>query len=183
MHIIDQKAFKKALKEKGYRSIGAFAKALGIHRNTVHHYLSGNGVFPENLEKMFSALSLKPWDVIVEKKDEKVHELEPIAPFIDRLHREFPDVTFVLFGSRVQGRAHRYSDWDIGVYSRKSMTHEQYRKIAMRADDLSEDMPYMVEVVNLNRADAEFLRNASHGWLFLAGNVSDWVELERKVAA
>ena len=53
----------------------------------------------------------------------------------------------------------------------------------MRADDLSEDMPYMVEAVNLNRADAEFLRNASHGWQFLAGNVSDWVELERKVAA
>jgi predicted nucleotidyltransferase len=171
------------MKAKGYRSIGALAKQLGMHRNTVHHYLSGNGVFPENLEKMLSALDLKPWDVLVEKREEPTLLLEPIAPLIDQLHREFPDVTFVLFGSRTRGRAHKYSDWDIGVFSEKGMSHEEYRRIALRADELAEDLPFMVEVVNLNRADSAFLRDASRGWKFLVGTMGDWIALERKVAA
>lgn len=183
MYIIDEKRFKEALKEKGYKSIGALAKQLGMHRNTIHYYLSGSGVFPENLEKMFYALDLKPWDVLVEKKEEADLSLEPIASLIDQLHREFPDVTFVLFGSRTRGRAHKYSDWDIGVFSDKGMTHKLYRSIALRADELADDLPFVVEVVNLNRASAAFLRDASRGWQFLAGNLSDWITLERKVAA
>lgn len=183
MHIIDEKAFKEAMRGKGYRSIGAFAKALGVHRNTVHHYLSGNGVFPENLEKMLRALGLSAADVVVERAEEGEHELAPIASLIDTLSREFPDVTFVLFGSRAQGRARTYSDWDIGVFSRKGLTHEEYRAIALRADELAEDMPFMIQVVNFNRADAAFMHEASKGWRFLAGSISDWIELERKVAA
>ena len=175
--------FKKALKEKGYRSIGRLAKALGIHRNTIHHYLSGNGVFPENLEKILRALDLKPDSILIEKDTSGVWSLEPIASIIDKLRVEFPDITFVLFGSRPRGTAHKYSDWDIGVYSEGGLSHDLYRQVVRRTDDLVEDLPFFVDVVNLDRADKSFLREVSKNWIFLAGNVSGWVELQRKVAA
>lgn len=182
MHILDTKRFHEVLKEKGYRSIGEFAKSLGVHRNSIHYYLSGKGVFPEVIEKIFCELNLKPGDILVEESGGEL-ELENIAPVIDKLHHEFPDVTFVLFGSRAKGTADKYSDWDIGVFAKKGVEHELYRKIVGLKDDLIEDLPFFVDIVNLNRADDYFLREASRHWLFLAGQLSDWIEIQRKAAA
>jgi predicted nucleotidyltransferase len=183
VYIIDSNRFKKALKARGYKSIGQLAKSLGIHRNTIHYYLSGNGVLPDNLEKMLHALDLKPADIIIEKREEPSLKLAPIALLIDRLHEEFPDVTIVLFGSRPRGTAHKYSDWDLGVFSKGGIPHELYRSMVIRKNELVEDLPFFVDLVNLNRADKSFLRESSRHWIFLAGKVSDWVELQRKVAA
>lgn len=183
MHILDSKVFHKSLKDKGYRSIGEFAKSLGIHRNTIHYYLSGHGVFPESLEKIIAALGLKPHEILIEEKKGEGPMIEPIAPLVDQLQKKFADVTFILFGSRSRGAAQKYSDWDLGVYSSKEIPHKLYRDILKFKDDIVEDLPFFVDIVNLNRADDYFLREASKYWMFLAGKLSDWVEIQRKVAA
>jgi predicted nucleotidyltransferase len=183
MYVVDTKRFKQTLKNRGYGSIGELAEGLKIHRNTIHYYLSGHGVFPENFEKIIQALELKPHEILMEKSDEQLLSLEKIAPLVDNLHSEFPEATFILFGSRSKGTAGKYSDWDIGVTSKGKLSHETYRKIVRRKDELIEDLPYFVDLVNIDRADENFLKEISKHWLFLTGKFNDWIEIQRKAAA
>lgn len=181
MHIINPERFRQALHEKGYRSIGELARRVGIHRNTIHYYLSGNDVFPEKLEQIMAALDLDPSDLIKKTPSPQLPRVAPIAPIIDTLVSEFPAVTFILFGSRATGKNRKYSDWDIGVTKKGVLDHEEHRKISIRCDDLTEDFPYFVQIVNLDRADRDFLRCASQGWKFLAGHLENWVDLHKRV--
>jgi len=180
MFVLDTTRFREAVKEKGYRSLGELARSLGIHRNTIHFYLSGHRVFPSQFEKMIRSVGLVPVEALVEK-GEKFVPAEELAPVVDQLHQEFPSITFVLFGSRTKGRAHRYSDWDVGVFSHHGIAHPFYRKLLRRKDELVESLPLMLELVNLNRADPAFLRGISKNWIFLTGSQQDWVELQRGV--
>lgn len=181
MYILDPNRFEEAMRRQGFTSIGALAKALGIHRNTIHYYLSGHGVFPDKLEKLLSRLSLNPADVVVQKKTQETNPLSPIASLVDRLQCRFPEVAFVLFGSRARNTARPYSDWDIGVYGREDISHEQYRVMRREKEDWEEESPYMVDVTNLNRADEDFLKSASRGWIFLGGNLGSWLALNQMV--
>ncbi len=182
MHIIDTDRLYKALKERGFRSVKELAKSIGVHRNTIHHYLSGHGVFPANFEKILSTLSVTPQDILIKKEKKRSQIPDDIASLVDQMHIEFPQITFVLFGSRARGRADKYSDWDIGVFSRHDLEHSLYRSMVRRKDELANDLPFFVELINLNRADSSFLMEASRGWLFLTGFRQDWIELQRRVS-
>lgn len=182
MYILDPKRFEEAMRRQGFASIGALARALGIHRNTIHHYLSGHGVFPTMLEKILDRLALQPGNVLVQKNARDANPLSPIAPLVDCLQQQFPEVAFVLFGSRARNTARTYSDWDIGAFSQKDISHDQYRRMWRKKEDREEEFPYMVDVTNLNRADEDFLKSASRGWIFLGGNMGSWLALNQKVA-
>lgn len=181
MHIVDSKIFKQALHKKGYRSIGELAKSLNIHRNTIHYYLSGHGVFPANFEKIITALDIKPRDILIEDKKDTSVPLEQIAPIVDQLSQKFPNVCFILFGSRSKKTAQKFSDWDIGVYSSEGLPHNAYRQIVRLTNDLVENLPICVDIVNLNQADDYFLQKASKYWIFLSGKLNAWVNLQKKV--
>ncbi len=169
------------MKRQGIVSIGALARELGIHRNTIHYYLSGHGVFPEKLEKLLARLALQPADILVQKSGPKHHPLSAIAPLADLLQQQFPQVALVLFGSRVRNTARPYSDWDVGVYAQSGISHDQYRQMQKTKEEWEESSPYMVDVTNLNRADRDFLESASRGWIFLGGNLGSWLALHQKV--
>jgi len=183
VHIIDDKKFHTALRKKGYNSIGALSKTLGIHRNTIHYYLSGHGVFPQAFEKLIQALDLKPSDILIIKKNQSEFPFEQIASLIDQLHLKFPNISFILFGSRAKENASKYSDWDIGVFSYEGLPHEVYRNIVKEKNELIESLPFFVDIINLNRADKNFLIEISRDWKFLTGKVNDWIEIQRKAAA
>ncbi|MFH1874940.1 MAG: nucleotidyltransferase domain-containing protein [Pseudomonadota bacterium] len=181
VHILDKTLFYEGMKKKGYSSISELAKALGLHRNTIHYYLSGNGVFPDCLDKILAELDLNPAEVLIQKQFKKV-DLEEIAPVIDQLAEEFPEITFILFGSRAKTNAAKYSDWDIGVFSKQGLDHELYRRMIRRKDELVENLPFFVDLVNFNRADDDFLLEVSKNWKFLVGKIGDWIFLQKKVA-
>lgn len=184
MYILDASKVREAVKKRGYHSLGRLAHSLGLHRNSIHYYLSGRPVLPLSLEKMLEALNLRLADVMVDKKEASANfPYEAIAPPVDRLHAEFPEVTFVLFGSRARGSGQKYSDWDLGVYSRENLFHVLYRRIVRFKDEAVEDFPFLVDLVNLNRAPPSFLKEASKGWIFLAGRQRDWIDLQRKAAS
>lgn len=179
---MNEKAFYDALEKNGYRSISELAKKLKIHRNTIHYYLSRHNVFPSALEKMISALNLDLNDIIVKRESEDV-QFEQIAPLLDELSLAFPDVTFILFGSRAKGSFNKYSDWDVGVYRIGGLPHQYYyRKIIRMKNELAEDLPFFIDIVNFNKADRDFLKEASKGWSFLTGNLKGFLELKKKVA-
>lgn len=168
------------MKEQGYPSIGALAKDLGLHRNTIHYYLSGHGVFPAAFEKLLSRLRLKPAEILIQSEESSLSPLEPIAPLISQLQEEFPSVAFVLFGSRARQKAQKYADWDIGIYAEKGLFHEIYRSMIQKKGDFEESSPYKIDLVNLNRADNDFLRQASKGSVFLGGSLTSWIALNKR---
>ncbi|MBI2068238.1 MAG: nucleotidyltransferase domain-containing protein [Deltaproteobacteria bacterium] len=178
MFIVDAVKFREAVRTK-YRSIEKLARSLGIHRNTIHYYLSGHPVLPPALEKMLESLGLKPSEILIERKKDDTESFKKVAAVVDQLHQEFPNITFVLFGSRTQKRAHRYSDWDIGAFSKNGLPHPIYRKLLRRKDELVESLPVMIDLISLNRAPPTFLQEISKNWLFLSGNQLDWLELQR----
>jgi len=65
MFILDKFVFRKALAQKGYKSLDSLAKALGMHRNTIQYYLSGQPVISKKLTTVLEELELDPSDVIV----------------------------------------------------------------------------------------------------------------------
>lgn len=180
MYVIDSKKFYEALKQKGYSTLGAFAKELKLHRNTIHYYLSGNGVFPTALNRILERLELKPEEILIQKEKSFLRKLEPISEVMEKLQKEFPQATFVLFGSRVKAKAGKYADWDIGVFSADGFFHDYYRQIKRAVSEAVENLPHMVDLVNLNNADDDFLKRASKGWIFLGGKLRDWMVLNRK---
>ncbi|MBN2359758.1 MAG: nucleotidyltransferase domain-containing protein [Deltaproteobacteria bacterium] len=179
---MDPSAVRRAAKERGYRSLQELATAAGLHRNTVHYYLSGKPVLPAKLERLLDQLGLPIEQAIVRVDPDPARGLEQIAPLVDRLHERFPEAALVLFGSRARRTAGRYADWDIGVYRRDGLDHGQYRAMRVLVAEAAEALPVAVDLVNLNRAPAGFLRQISRSWLFLAGRQGDWLRLQAEVS-
>lgn len=182
MLVMDAQKFRERLRRSHFRSVEGLARSLGIHRNTIQYYLAGHRVLPEKLEGMIRALRLSPFEILLEKDEEDLQGREDVGGLVDRLHEEFPKATFVLFGSRARGMAKKYADWDVGVYSLEGIPHSTYRLMSRRKEDLSEDLPFLVDLVNLNRlveSDPSFLRNISREWVLLAGRQQDWLALSR----
>jgi len=181
MYIISPTLFEKRFKKMGFKSIGQLAKQLGIHRNTIHYYLSGHSVFPQNLSHLFDLLDLKPHDILIKKEGTVSTPIKKIAPIINTLQRDFPGITFVLFGSRAKSKETPYSDFDIGIFSKKGIPHETYRLMRQNVGELEETFPYHIDLVNFNNADISFLKNALKGAIFLGGFLVDWTHLTEEV--
>ena len=180
MFHIDGERLRRKMREKGFRSLTHLAKDLGIHRNSLHYFLSGRPVLPESVAKVLRRLDLAPADLIVSGGRDSFLVPEDVASVVDQLHLEFPEITFLLFGSRAEGRAQKYSDWDIGAYSRQGLPLNRFLRLVRRAEDLSESLAYFIQIVNLNRADAEFLQRVSRRWIFLTGRQGDWIQLQKE---
>jgi len=88
----------------------------------------------------------------------------------------------VLFGSRAREKSKKYSDWDIGVYCEEGLNHELYRKMRRTKEEFEESLPHLIDLVNLNWADDDFLKRAQRGWQFLGGSLKSWLALKRKAA-
>jgi len=67
MFILDKFVFRRALAEKGYKSLDSLAKSLGMHRNTIQYYLSGQPVISKKLTVVLEELELSPSEVIIKK--------------------------------------------------------------------------------------------------------------------
>ena len=177
---MDRAKFVQLLHQRGYRSIQALAGALGVHRNTISHYLSGAPIFPRSFAALARQLGVTPTELITEEPEPEFDLTAQVAELIDTLHDEFPQLSFVLLGSRARRKAQPYSDWDIGFFANESVPHAVRRKLHRRVSDLSEDLPFFVDVVDLNRADRDFLRTAARDWKFLTGSRRNWHSLQER---
>lgn len=177
-YVIDPKEFQMALERAGYRSIQQLAQQLSIHRNTIHHFLSGASVFPESIGKIFSALDIEPMAIL--KKKAQGYDVSLITGLVDALFEKRRNMCVVLFGSRARQTNSRFSDFDLGIYAREGLSHTEYLDLISCRDDNVEDLPVTVDLVNLCRADKDFIENIVGDLKFLGGRLSDWLELKGK---
>ena len=178
--VLDTATLGRAIREAGYGSVRAFADALGLHRNTVGNYLSGQTALPTALERMLVALHLEPGDVLrLERRDRRVPGLE-VRALVDELHSAMPDAAFVLFGSRARGTAKTYSDFDLGVYRCGSLEFSDYSRLVDRVEEWNEQSLHEAQLVDLVAADVDFVRRIADDVVFLAGSIDAWCALLEK---
>jgi predicted nucleotidyltransferase len=180
MFILNRDALAQALKRKGFSGFSELSETLGIHRNTLNRYLQGEPVLPKSIDAVLSILDLKPEDALIESVKDRNKPLQQIAGIVDELNSLNPNVAIVLFGSRSRKKHHKYSDFDIGVYSAKKLNHSDYLKLRRRASELFEKQPFNVDFVNLHNADASFLDNIRRTWQFLGGSMKSWLDLQNQ---
>jgi predicted nucleotidyltransferase len=180
MYILDADKFRNKIGTLGFTTDQELAAFLGVHRNTIQGYFSGRAVFKKNFEGMMSALGLDPLDFLTTPATKVKHLDQAIAKFIDQLSAEFSDLTFVLFGSRSRGQHQPYADLDIGVFCATGLVHKTYLTLRKAAARHGDDLPIFFDLVNLNGADQEFLKNISLDLKFLSGKREDWLKLKER---
>lgn len=174
---LDSKKLTDTIKASRFKSISKLAQSIGVHRNTISHFLKeGVSVIPESLTKLFSALGKDAREYIILKDGGRVD----IAFIVDCILDLNPKCCVVLFGSRARGSYRKFSDYDIGIYSREGINHETYCNTINKVEEITEDFPYLVQVVNLNRADQSFMNNIRSDMIFLGGRMTDWLEVKNE---
>ena len=140
-------------------------------------------MFPESVSRLLDLLGVEIEKAIIRDPSTVQIQTEAIAGLIDSLLSADSKVAYVLFGSRARNRARRYSDYDIGIFSADGIDLERYLKLLGIKEEAEDDLPFFIDLVNLNNADDEFLRNISGDLQFLAGRHSDWIALRKRSAA
>ena len=177
--ILNAAKVHSAMFAKGFETIESLAKALGVHRNTILPYLSGQRAFPDCLDRMLKLLDLEPGEAIAHNiKSQHQYGLE-IAPLISSLVKSDPDNAYILFGSRAKGNFRKYSDYDVGVYKIGGLAFADFSKLINFAQEWNGDKYYDVNLSNFTLIDKEFLLEIRKSWIFLAGNLEAWIEIQK----
>lgn len=178
MHALDPEKFSKALKQSRIKSILELSRRVGLHRNTINHYLAGHSVYQAGYEKICTFLKKTPDDLV--KKEKKSFLTPELAQFVDTLHHGFPHISFVLFGSRARSTFKKFSDWDIGFFSSQKISHADHLRLLRLKGEFLENSLEFIDLVNLNRADRDFLISCRNDLIFLTGSLSDWRNLQKR---
>ena len=76
-----------------------------------------------------------------------------------------------MIGSRAQGNAREYSDWDVCVSGgRQIVSSNDYLKMKRILDDLAEDFPWNIDLLNVDQAPDWFLSDLDYDPVFLVGS-------------
>jgi predicted nucleotidyltransferase len=177
MYALNLDYIKKVAKSRGHAGIKPLLEHLGLHRNTLDRFARGASVLPSSIATVLSAL-----DIPIEKatyKKSTYSEL-PINPLVLSIHKLYPDISIFLFGSRARGKARKYSDFDLGVYSNNGISLEDYLEMIEVKEQYEEESPYKIDCINLNNADRDFLVSIESELRMLVGFESDLIILRGK---
>jgi predicted nucleotidyltransferase len=184
MFVLNRETINKAIRTSGLRNISETAKKIGVHRNSLGRYISGQEpVLPESISRLLEFLRLDAGAAIIHRASPcLISEADPVAALVDELVVAFPEAAYVLFGSRARKDSRRYSDFDLGVYSKNGIKLEKYLWLLEFKERFEEKSPYFVDFVNLNNATADFLKSILPDLQFLGGRHSDWMALRNNAA-
>ena len=176
---LDMTKLSALLNERGYQGgFSALAKKIGVHRNTIGHFSAGNSILPKSLQKLFELLNVDGREFIQFESDG--YKIDSIAFVVDAIAKKYQDCCVVLFGSRARGTNKKFSDFDLGVFSSNGLDSNVFTALIDVVEKVTEDFPIIVQLVNLNRAEPEFLKAIAQDIKFLGGSMSNWLALKGK---
>ncbi len=176
LYKLDDRQFNAQIRRLGFKTISQFARHYGINRATLNNYLRGRGPLPESFYVIAAALKTDPVQLLVPviSKD-AVPGLAEITPIVTACTKISPDIAVGLLGSRATGGAKTYSDWDLGITSGVCpLSSREFLRIKRLVEDLREDLPRDVDVMNLDAAPEWFLKGIADPLRFLMGNEPSW---------
>lgn len=173
---LDEHRLSTQLRKMGFPTLSLFARQHDINRATLNNYLNGRGPLPESFYAIADALKTDPLQLLVPVESRgDIPKLDEVMPIIIACSTIDPVIAIGLLGSRATGSAQQYSDWDMGVTGGlQPLTSKTFLRIKQIVDDLKEDLPRDVDVVNLDAAPEWFLRGIHYEPRFLSGNDSSW---------
>lgn len=183
MYVLNLNSIKAAMARRGIRGFTALARRTGVHRNTIGRFVwKREPVLPESVSRILDELELSPAQALerVEERAADATASGALAGLVDELVELCPKAAYVLFGSRARGDARRYSDFDIGVFSTEGVQMGQYLGLLDVKERHEDNLPWFVDLVNLNNADVQFLQSIAADLRFLAGRQGDWQALQKR---
>ena len=180
--VLNRDVIQSAMAKKRIRGLSDLARRTGVHRNTLGRFIYRQlPVLPDSIARVFEELSVSPGDALKRIGDPSPSSTRAIvAEIADKLLAKHHEAAYVLFGSRARNDARKYSDFDIGVFSKDGLPLEKYLSLLDIKGGFEEDQPWFFDLVNLNNADSEFLKNIGPDLQFLAGRHGDWLALKAK---
>ncbi len=177
-YLLNADEFNLNLAKKGFSSVSTFANQMGIHRNTINNYLYGkSSVFTDAFLKICTGLDANPLNLISPTNTE-FQQIQKLITAIKPLLISYPNLALLLIGSRARGNYKRRSDWDLGITSGIHGTDTStYLRIKSTVEDLAEDLPVIVDLVNLDRAPYWFLAEFDYKPKFICGNITSYHHL------
>ncbi len=168
---LKEEGLKLALKKKGFHAISELAKVTGFNRATLNSYLKGRGPLSEPYYELCSLLDKDPLQLLTPYRvDLKIEFTDEIIPIVQDIANKYPDVAVMLLGSRAKGKEKKYSDWDLGVTKgSKGLTTKEYFAVKSFVEDIVDDLPRSVDVVNLDNAPLWFLEGIDYDPIYLGG--------------
>lgn len=182
-YVLNREAIEAAMARKRIRGLSDLARRTGVHRNTLGRFIYKElAVLPGSIARVLEELSVSPEDALkcIHSPSQTSSTMAVIAEIADKLLEKRHEAVYVLFGSRARNDARRYSDFDIGVFSKDGLSLETYLSLLDVKEGFEEEQPWFFDLVNLNNADSEFLRNIASDLQFLAGRRQDWLALKAK---
>jgi len=179
MHKLNMHAIKTAARKSGFGGVKPLLEYLGLHRNAFDRFARGARVLPESVERVLAVLDLPIQEAIV-AEDETDECAGAIMPLVEKIHKKHPTVSIFLFGSRARGRARRYSDFDLGVYSRDGVPLAEFLQILEEKETFEEAAPQRIDCVNLSNATTDFLQEIGPDLRLLAGFERDRLAIKRR---
>jgi len=173
---LDGGVLKRLIARNGYANVAQFAIRNRINRATLNNYLKGKGPLSESFYDLCQALKADPLTLLVPASSlPQVQYLDEIMPLVKAVTAHDEQVAIGLLGSRVKGTMRRYSDWDLGItHGAGRLTGEIFLGLKRIVDDLADDLPRNVDLMNLDQAPGWFLKGIDYDPIFLAGNETSW---------
>ena len=184
-YFFDKDFLRSRIAELGFRSIDDFARASGLHRNTLSAYLNGEkSILSDAASRISQALGIDAFTHSISRDmfscvESMDREIEKVC---EAVCREDKLLVCVLFGSRASGRQHRYSDYDIGLsHGSAGLCTEDYLSLRIRLEDACDNFPAGVDFVNLDTAELWFLQEIDCIPKFISGNHESYIYLKGKL--
>lgn len=177
---MDKEVFYSKLRAAGFKSLLEFARHTGIHRNTLNEYLAGREVFQNAFARVAAELGCDPLDIACKAMDAEaaIKDLAEIRSIVDHLIAVDPKIAVVLLGSRAKGKSRAFSDWDIGITrSPDPIDGDLYLKLRGEVEDLADDLPRGVDLINLDAAPVWFLKGLDCDPIFIDGDREGFAHL------
>lgn len=170
---LNMAVLERQLKAKGFSSLSALASKRAIHRNTLKAYITGEkSPIVSAVTRLAEALAVEPLELIT--TDSRQTRL---LLAIEQQARVFllasPSRALVMFGSRARGLAREFSDLDLGVTGGEDpISTPEFLQLKRSLDDVIEEAPLCVDVLNLDVAPQDFLLEVSQDLRYVAGDES-----------
>ena len=120
--------------------------------------------------------------LIADSKLEPIETIRQLTWVLEPLVNQFPDVCFILIGSRARGNEKKYSDFDIGVTGgTDSVSFKKHLRLQSQLDDLVEDSPYMFDLINLDAAPSWFFLDMDYDPSYIVGSRQRWKFFQGKL--
>lgn len=172
---IDQEKVLHAARLLGINSISQLAKFSKIDRNTLTAYLkSEKSPLSQAILKLAAVLDLSPADFL--KLDGQNSSPESrVSAVISKIISKDPNLTVILFGSRSSKTAKTWSDVDLGLTKGLTqLSDQEFLCLYGKIKDACDDLPWNVDVVNLDAAPTWFLQGIKSKPKLLLGSEKNY---------